>query len=99
MTVTDSSFNNIFEKTSSMSQPYYLIFNVPEDMHLLLRKTLYVGGTLFPVPRNAKYSENPKETRIVSSYIQNLILSKTVDVKEEDLKNINVNGGGNSDAN
>lgn len=93
MTVTDSSFNNIFEKTSGMDQPYYLIFNVPEDMHLLLRKTMYVGGTLFPVPRNANYSENPKETRIVSSYIQNLILSKTVDVKDEDLKNINVNGG------
>ena len=54
---------------------------------------MYVGGTLFPVPRNANYSENPKETRIVSSYIQNLILSKTVDVKDEDLKNINVNGG------
>lgn len=93
MAVTDASFNNIFEKTDGTAQPEYLIFNVPEDMHLLLRKTMYVGGTLFPVPRNAKYSENPKETRIVSSYIQNLILSQTVDVKEEDLKNINVNGG------
>lgn len=92
MTVTDSSFNNIFEQTSNMSQPYYLIFNVPEEMHLLLRKTMYVGGTLFPVPRNAQYSENPKETRIVSSYLQNLVLSKTVDVKEEDLKNINISG-------
>lgn len=93
MAVTNSTFDNIFEKSSNLEQPYYIIFNVPEEMHLLLRKTLYVGGTLFPVPRNAQYSNNPKDTRIVSSYIQNLILSQTIDVKEEDLKHINVNGG------
>lgn len=87
LAVTDSEFNNIFEKTSNMSEPAYLIFSVPEDMHLLLRKAMYLSGNIFPVPRNAEYSENPKPTRISSSYLQNLILSQTINVSEEDLNN------------
>lgn len=87
LAVTDSEFNNIFEKTNNMSEPAYLIFSVPEDMHLLLRKAMYLSGNIFPVPRNAEYSENPKPTRISSSYLQNLILSQTINVSEEDLNN------------
>ncbi len=85
LAVTDGSFNNIFEKSENVSTPAYLIFSVPEDMHLLLRKALYLGSNIFPVPRNADYSENPKPTRISSSYIERLILDKTVNVEEENL--------------
>lgn len=91
LTVTDSDYNNIFEKSSNVEKPRYLIFSVPEDMHLLLRKALYTSGTVFPVPHNADYSNNPKETRISSTYLKNLILSKTVDVADKDLKDIEVN--------
>lgn len=91
LAVTDSEFNNIFEKTSKMDEPAYLIFSVPEDMHLLLRKAMYLSGNIFPVPRNAEYSENPKPTRVSSSYLQNLILSQTINVSEEDLNNGGVN--------
>ncbi len=91
LTVTDSTFNNVFEKSGVTEKPRYLIFSIPEEMHLLLRKALYTSGTIFPVPRNAEYSASPKETRISSTYLKNLILSKTVNVDEEDLKNIEVN--------
>lgn len=91
LTVTDSTFNNVFEKSGVTEKPRYLIFSIPEEMHLLLRKALYTSGTIFPVPRNAEYSVSPKETRISSTYLKNLILSKTVNVDEEDLKNIEVN--------
>lgn len=90
LAVIDSSYNNIFEKSFDVSNPAYLVFSVPENMHLLLRKALYLSGTLFPVPRNADYSSNPIPTRIASSYLENLILSKTVDVNERDLKSIKV---------
>lgn len=96
LAVTDSNYNNIFEKSTNVEKPKYLIFSVPEDMHLLLRKALYTNGTLIPVPRNADYSNNPKETRISSTYLKELILSRTVNVAEEDLNNIKVdnNNGG-----
>lgn len=88
LSVTDSIYNNIFEKSSDVATPKYLVFSVPEEMHLLLRKALYLPGTIFPVPRNAEYSNNPKPTRVASSYLQNLILSQTVNVSEKDLQNI-----------
>lgn len=92
LSVVDSSGNNIFEKTTDVAQPSYLVFAVPEDMYLLLQKALYLNGTIFPVPRNAKYSENPKATVISSTQIQQLILSQTVNVSEKDLSNVNIGG-------
>ena len=68
-------------------------------MHLLLRKALYTSGIVFPVPHNADYSNNPKETRISSTYLKNLILSKTIDVEDEDLKNIEVENNINNNTN
>ena len=90
LAVTDSSYNNIFEKDNDVANPAYLIFSVPEDMHLLLRKALYLNGRIFPVPRNAEYSKNPKDTRISSSYIQNLILNQTVNVSSTDLSSVTI---------
>lgn len=98
LAVTDSSYNNIFEKSEKVAQPSYLIFSVPEDMHLLLRKALYLNGNIFPVPRNAEYSKNPKNTKISSSYIQNLILNQTVNVSTTDLENVKINTVNNNDA-
>lgn len=90
--VVDSSFNNIFEKSSNVPNPTYLVFDVPEDMFLLLRKALFIdSSSIFPVPRNAEYSKNPKETRIVNSYIRNLITNKTINVSLQDLNNGSIN--------
>ncbi len=90
LAVTDSAFNNIFEKSSDVAQPAYLVFSVPEEMHLLLRKALYLNGNIYPVPRNAEYSKNPKNTRISSSYIENLILNQTVNVTSKDLSGVSI---------
>jgi len=86
--VVDSEGQNVFEKSDDLNAPAYLIFAVDEDYHLLLRKASYLAGTIFPVPRNADYSENPGPTVISSSYLQNYILSQTVNVAEEDLKTL-----------
>ena len=91
LAVTDSAFNNIFEKSQRVSVPSYLIFSVPEDMHLLLRKAMFLKGNIFPVPRNAEYSENPKPTKVSSSYLENYILSQTVNVTNEDLTSVEMN--------
>lgn len=78
LTVTDGSGNNIFETKDTPAAPKYLIFSVDEELHLLLKKAIYLGGgiEIFPVPRNADYSKNPKDTKIVNSYFVKYIEDK-----------------------
>ena len=90
LAVVDSSGNNIFETIKVESQPAYLIFSVDEETHLLLRKAGYLDGTIFPVPRNADYSKNPKKTRIVSAVITKHINDQAINLEEAD-KSLKVN--------
>ncbi len=83
LAVKDSSGNHVFENSAQLRTPSALIFAVPEDMHLLLRKAGYLSGEIIPVPRNASYSANPGATVVSSEYIQDFILSKTVILPEQ----------------
>ena len=83
LAVKDGSGKHVFENSSEGLQPASLIFAVPEDMHLLLRKASYLSGELIPVPRNARYSENPSATIVSSEYIEDYILSQTVILPEQ----------------
>lgn len=88
--VKDSQGKHVFENTIEGRTPSSLLFAVPERMHLLLRKAMYIGGTtIIPVPRNKSYSLNPGETLISSTYIQDFILAKTVFIPDEKLPVIN----------
>ena len=73
----------MFENSAELKAPSSLIFAVPEDMHLLLRKAGYLSGEIIPVPRNKTYSQNPGETIVSSEYIRDFILSKTVILPEQ----------------
>ena len=88
LAVVDSTAGkSVFETNGALLQPAYLIFSVPEDLYLLLQKATYLSGTLFPVPRNAAYSNGtPKETKIVCTYIKEYILRQAVDVDVQDNK-------------
>lgn len=103
LAVIDSSGNDIFETAGTPNNPAYLTFSVPEKEHLLLRKASYLSGSIFPVARNAEYSNNPSNTRVSSSYIEEYILNQTIDVSKENEKyitnestSIGVLGGGNN---
>lgn len=53
LAVKDSSGNNVFEDTSVTRTPATLLFGVPEDVYVLLKKAEYLksfGVELFPVP-------------------------------------------------
>ncbi len=53
LAVKDSSGNNVFEDSSANRTPDSLLFGVPEDVFILLKKTEYLtskGVELFPVP-------------------------------------------------
>jgi len=88
LAVLDSEGNNVFEKSTDLNAPSSLVFSVPEDLHLLLRKASYLSGSIVPVPRNADYSLNPSATAVSSSYIQTYILNQTLDVDDKNLDNL-----------
>ncbi len=98
LAVKDSSGNHVFENSSKLGTPSSLIFAVPEDMHLLLRKASYLSGEIIPVPRNKSYSEKPGATIVSSEYLQDFILSKTVILPEQTDNSIE-NGNNNNTTN
>lgn len=79
LAVKDSSGNHIFEKSATQKDFSTLIFSVPEDLHLLLRKASYQNGDIVPVARNKSY--NPAGgASITSDYLKKLILKNTITV-------------------
>lgn len=91
LAVKDSSGKHIFKKGPEQTSAAALIFSVPEDYHLLLKKALYLDGEIIPVPRNATYD---KETTISSEYLRELIEKDTIDIQpdavEEDYSDIQI---------
>ena len=92
LAVKDSSGKNVFENTEEDRTPARLIFGVPEDITLLLRKASYMeslGVELFPVPHGGKVStEGATEvsTQQLADYIDahavNIPVTETNDVDE-----------------
>lgn len=80
LAVKDNDGSHIFKKGANQKDASALIFAVPEDLHLLLRKAIAISGTnsLVPVVRNANY--NPGSTKVSSEYLTNLILKDTREV-------------------
>lgn len=91
LSVKDKSGNYVFESSSNLREPAYLIFAVPEELHLLLRKASYLAGEIIPIQRNAKYSENPSATIVSSEYIEDFILKQTVVIPEGELPDLDDN--------
>lgn len=77
--VRDSSGQSIFSSAAESSEPAVLVFAVRDDMFLLLRRAVSVRGNfdVFPVPRNAEYTENHQQTPVASTAIQELIKSRS----------------------
>lgn len=81
------------EHANSTGEPAELLFAVPDDMYSLLVKAQQVG-TLEPVPRNRNYTADPGETEVVSEYVVQYVLSKSVTIPDE-----NTSSGSNSNSN
>lgn len=90
--VKDSSGRHVFENTDETRTPAYMLFAVPEEMHLLLRKALYLRDydvELLLIPNTAELTNEQKENVTVNSEdIKNFIESKTAFVSVEDLPSI-----------
>lgn len=79
--VVDEDGNNVFTYTEEDEEPEpkWLYFVVPEEYYELLQAAIITDQMeLIPVPRNAGYSENPKETAIANPNIENFIHNHAV---------------------
>lgn len=91
LAVKDKNGEHIFRRSSNQTDSSQLIFSVPEDLHLLLRKAMYVpGGQIFPVPRNLNYSKEAGPTVVKSDYIRSFILAKCWDLKPDYIESNNI---------
>ena len=87
--VKDSSGRHVFENSDEARTPAYMLFALPEDMHLLFRKAIYLEGSydveLILVPNTQELTE--KDAVFVSSEdIQNFINEKTKMVSVDEIK-------------
>lgn len=82
LAVKDSQGYHINQKSASQKDAVALIFSVPEEQHLLIRKAIYLDGatSLIPVPRNITYSSQEGETTISSDYLVGLINNRSRDI-------------------
>ena len=89
LAVKDASGKNVFENTSEERTPAMMIFGVPEEINLLLRKASYMsslGVELFPVPHGGKVStEGATEvsTQQLADYIEAHAVNIPVPVKDD----------------
>ena len=87
--VKDSSGQHVFENSEEARTPAYMIFALPEDMHLLFRKALYLEGRygvqLILVPNTVELTDEDSEY-ISSDDIRSFINSKTTMVSVDEIE-------------
>lgn len=86
--VKDGSGRRVFENTTESRSPAYMLFALPEDMHLLFRKAIYLSNSyeveLILVP-NTKKLEKEDTVSVSSKDIQNFIDEKTKMVSVDEI--------------
>lgn len=86
--VKDSEGRHVFDNSDEARTPTYMLFALPEDMHLLFRKAIYLAGQynveLILVPKTQEVTE--KDSVMVSSEdIQKFINDKTKMVSVDEI--------------
>lgn len=88
LAVKDTSGKNVFENSAESRTPAYIIFGVPERLHILLRKAVYLkssGVELFPVPHGGTVATEG-QLQVDITELQNYIESRTVNLLTEELE-------------
>ena len=94
LAVKDRNGRHVFENSDEERTPAYIIFALPEDMHLLLREATYlanireISAEIIPVPTTQSYSAEPGTLRLASTELKNYIELNTGNVREDQLPNV-----------
>lgn len=102
LAVKDSSGKAVFENTEEERQSSYIIFAVPSDLHLLLRKAFYLGDTeieaqLIPIPNTLSYTGEVGSISITNQYLKTYIEVATALVPEDELPDLEDQTGTETD--
>ena len=94
LAVKDKNGQHVFENSEEERTPSIIIFAVPEDMHLLLRKATYlqnvkeISAELSLVPTTESYSTEPGTIRLNSTYLKTFIELNTGLITEDKLPDV-----------
>lgn len=103
LAVKTSDGKNVFENSEEARNPHVIIFSLPEEQHLLLRKVNAINDysvsqpnagfariQLIPVPNNVNYigTAEPGKTEVSSQFLKDHILTLSATVPE-DLPDLN----------
>ena len=83
LAVKDAKGQNVFENSEESRIPAMLLFGLPDELQILLRKAIYLkdyGAELIPIPTNNSLSKNPGKLKLAGQVIADFIESKTVAV-------------------
>ena len=103
--VKDSDGQHVFESTDEARTPAYMMFALPEDMHLLFRKALYLKNEysveLILVPNTQELTDEDA-VMVSSEDIQNFINGKTQMISVDEIlsktaDSVDENNNSNSD--
>lgn len=87
LAVFDSSGNNVFANLDEKTAPAQIIFAVPEEYHILLRKASFLRAyesEIIPVPTAESLEDEPGDVELSSTDLRNFINNVTA-MTEEDL--------------
>lgn len=89
LSVKDGNGQNVFENSSEARTPTYMMFALPEDMHLLFRKAIYLAGKygveLILVPNTVTLDESSADVFVSSEDIKDFIEDKTTMVSVDEI--------------
>lgn len=77
LAVKDSEGRNVFADKDNQTESDILMFAVPENLFLLLKKAEKLGIELEPIPRNDSYADSAAPTELTSDELQTLIINQT----------------------
>lgn len=86
LAVKDRNGQHVFENTEEARIPSIIIFGVPEEIHLLLRKATYIKDRdieLIPVPIGGVYEIEPGMIEITNTKIEQFIYQHAPDISED----------------
>ncbi|HOO68309.1 MAG TPA: RcpC/CpaB family pilus assembly protein [Bacilli bacterium] len=94
LAVKDRNGQHVFENSEEERTPSIIIFAVPDDMFLLLRKATYlenvkeISAELIPVPTTESYSVEPGTISLTSTYLETFIELNTGSISEDQLPDV-----------
>lgn len=89
LAVLDASGQSVFANLDENRTPAMIIFAVPEEYHILLRKAMYLRtyeATLIPVPTNESLKDEKSEVTVSNESLKDFI--NTVTVWDQDINQV-----------